>query len=66
MFQYHYTFTSFDVETLDLEDFKYNHVNITAFRFIDSETERVKKILTEMENFSPIGSNILNKSQVGL
>ena len=30
--QYHYTFTSFDVETLDLEDFKYNHVNITAFR----------------------------------
>ena len=32
MFQYHYTFTSFDVETLDLEDFKYNQVNITAFR----------------------------------
>ena len=31
--QYHYTFTSFDVETLDLEDFKYNQVNITAFRY---------------------------------
>jgi hypothetical protein len=31
-FQYHYTFTSFDVESLDLEDFQYNQVNITAFR----------------------------------
>jgi hypothetical protein len=32
-FQYHYTFTSFDVESLDLEDFQYNQVNITAFRY---------------------------------
>ena len=31
--RYHYTFTTFDVETLDLEDFKYNQVNITAFRW---------------------------------
>jgi len=60
--KYHYTFTSFDVETLDLEDFKYNQVNITAFRFVDSETMRVKDILEEMENFSPIGSSILNRS----
>lgn len=60
--RYHYTFTSFDVETLDLEDFKYNQVNITAFRFVDSETPRVKDILKEMENFSPIGSSILNRS----
>jgi len=60
--RYHYTFTSFDVETLDLEDFKYNQVNITAFRFVDSETRRVKDILKEMENFSPIGSSILNRS----
>ena len=83
--QYHYTFTSFDVETLDLEDFKYNHVNITAFRlavwwnsfhfslstysfwinrFVDAENYMVKELLTEMEEFSPVGSNILNKSGV--
>jgi len=60
--RYHYTFTSFDVETLDLEDFKYNQVNITAFRFVDSETRMVKEILDEMESFSPIGSSILNRS----
>jgi len=60
--RYHYTFTSFDVETLDLEDFKYNQVNITAFRFVDSETHRVKEILSEMESFSPVGSSILNRS----
>ena len=31
-------------------------------RFVDSETNRVKDILKEMENFSPIGSSILNRS----
>ena len=33
-------------------------------RFVDSETPRVKDILKEMENFSPIGSSILNRSGV--
>lgn len=33
-------------------------------RFVDSETMRVKDILEEMENFSPIGSSILNRSGV--
>jgi len=60
--KYHYTFTSFDVETLDIEDFKYNHVNITAFRFVDAENFMVKELLTEMEEFSPVGSNILNRT----
>ena len=81
--RYHYTFTTFDVETLDLEDFKYNQVNITAFRwkngqklvekrrqifslfrFVDSESRHVERTLQEMEDFSPIGSAILNKSGV--
>ena len=101
--RYHYTFTTFDVETLDLEDFKYNQVNITAFRwekdlnqrsdqsifmelnskyrgkkrefflypdeslrFVDSESRRVQRTLQEMEDFSPIGSSILNKSGVNI
>ncbi|XP_023327652.1 glutamate receptor ionotropic, kainate 1 [Eurytemora carolleeae] len=58
---YHYTFTSFDIEAMDLEDFKYNQVNITAFRFVDAGTERVKSVLKEMENFHPIGSSIITK-----
>lgn len=32
-FKYHYLFTSFDLETFEMEDFRYNFVNITAFRF---------------------------------
>ena len=62
--RYHYTFTSFDVESFDLEDFKYNGVNMTAFRIVDSETGRVKELLREMEQISPIGKAILNQSQV--
>ena len=91
------------METLDLEDFKYNQVNITAFRwekdlnqrsdqsifmelnskyrgkkrefflypdeslrFVDSESRRVQRTLQEMEDFSPIGSSILNKSGVNI
>ena len=73
------------METLDLEDFKYNQVNITAFRlgivncakhtallqsqlcsfrFVDAESIMVKDLLEEMEAFSPVGSNILNKTGV--
>ena len=62
--QYHYTFTSFDVETFDLEDFKYNNVNMTAFRIVDSDTDDVQRVLYEMESISAIGKAILNQTQV--
>ena len=68
------------METLDLEDFKYNQVNITSFRyvflvvslkslfisdrFVDADKHMVQEVLSEMEVFSPVGSNILNKSGV--
>ena len=61
---YHYTFTSLDVESFDLEDFRYNRVNMTAFRLVDSTSERVRELLREMEEISPIGRAILNQSQV--
>ena len=44
LFQYHYTFTSFDVETLDLEDFKYNQVNITSFRYENSKLKLIPQV----------------------
>lgn len=49
---------------LDLEDFKYNHVNMTAFRLVDSEAPQVKATLAEMETSGPIGKAILNQTQV--
>ena len=53
-----------DIETFDLEDFKYNFVNMTAFRLVDSEHYRVRRVLKDMEKFQPIGHNILNQSRV--
>ncbi|XP_068085191.1 glutamate receptor ionotropic, kainate 2 [Anabrus simplex] len=63
-FRYHYMFTTFDIETFDLEDFKYNSVNITAFRLVDVDDSRVQETLEQMERFQPIGHTILNKSGV--
>lgn len=53
-----------DLETFDLEDFKYNSVNITAFRIVDVENAKVRESLDVMEKFQPIGNAILNRSGV--
>jgi ionotropic kainate glutamate receptor 2 len=53
-----------DIETFDLEDFKYNFVNMTAFRIVDAEDVGVREILKDMERFQPVGHSILNKSHV--
>ncbi|XP_051161373.1 glutamate receptor ionotropic, kainate 2-like [Leptopilina boulardi] len=63
-FKYHYLFTTFDIETFDLEDFKYNFVNITAFRLVDADDNVVRGILKDMERFQPAGNTILNKSRI--
>ena len=61
---FHYTFTSLDVESFDLEDFRYNRVNMTSFRLVDSTSERIRDLLREMEEISPFGRTILNQSEV--
>lgn len=53
-----------DIETFDLEDFKYNFVNITAFRLVDADDVGVRGILRDMEKFQTEGNNLLNKSRV--
>ncbi|XP_073985740.1 glutamate receptor ionotropic, kainate 2 isoform X2 [Rhodnius prolixus] len=63
-YRYHYMFTTFDIETFDLEDFKYNSVNMTAFRIVDVENEKVADLLHQMERFQPIGHSILNKTGI--
>ncbi|XP_018320712.1 glutamate receptor ionotropic, kainate 3-like isoform X2 [Agrilus planipennis] len=52
-YKYHYLFTTFDLETFDLEDFKYNFVNMTAFRIIDTKDLTVQEILRDMARFQP-------------
>lgn len=48
----YYLFSSFDLETFEMEDFRYNFVNITAFRLVDTNDVFVKETLKEMEQFS--------------
>ena len=37
---------------------------MTAFRIVDSNNENVKTILREMEEVSPLGKAILNRSEL--
>ncbi|XP_055858225.1 glutamate receptor ionotropic, kainate 2 isoform X2 [Episyrphus balteatus] len=53
-YKYHYLFTSFDIETFELDDFKYNFVNITAFRLVDTGDVSVKEVLKDMELFNQL------------
>lgn len=53
-------------DRFDLEDFKYNSVNMTAFRLVDSGSEEVQKVLANMETVSPLSKAILNRSLVSL
>ncbi|KAK9506826.1 hypothetical protein O3M35_008688 [Rhynocoris fuscipes] len=56
-YKYHYLFTTFDIESFNMEDFKYNFVNMTAFRIVDLEDLSVKEILKDMERFQTHGSS---------
>lgn len=48
------------METFDLEDFKYNSVNITAFRLVDIGSKRVNEVLEQIQKFNHNGHDILN------
>lgn len=50
-YKFHYLFTTFDIDTLDLEDLKYNFVNITAFRLVDADDIGVRGQLKAMRRF---------------
>jgi hypothetical protein len=68
-YKYHYLFTTFDMETFDLEDFKYNFVNMTAFRVVDVADLSVQEVLRDMARFqanintvSPLNSSFIQVS----
>lgn len=56
-YKFHYFFTSFDLENFDLEDFKYNFVNITSFRLVDMGDVAVKEILKDIEYYNRLVLN---------
>ncbi|CAI6362581.1 unnamed protein product [Macrosiphum euphorbiae] len=60
-YKFHYLFTSFDMEMFDLEDFKYNFVNLTTFRMVDIEDVGVREVLKHMEQYSTEKNQSINK-----
>ncbi|XP_055931528.1 glutamate receptor ionotropic, kainate 2-like isoform X2 [Argiope bruennichi] len=63
-YKYYYHFTTFDLETYNLEDFKYNFVNMTSFRMTDNDQILVRHVLKDMEKFQPVGQHILNRTNI--
>lgn len=51
--------TSQDIESYDLEDFKYNNVNITAFRLVDVDNPAVTEVVDQMRKFQNNGKEIV-------
>nr|AAV36909.1 RE13419p [Drosophila melanogaster] len=60
--RYHYMFTTFDLETYDLEDFRYNSVNITAFRLVDVDSKRYLEVINQMQKLQHNGLDTINGS----
>ncbi|KAH8269816.1 hypothetical protein KR018_012143, partial [Drosophila ironensis] len=58
--RYHYMFTTFDLETYDLEDFRYNSVNITAFRLVDVNSKRYIEVIEQMQKLQQNGLEKIN------
>lgn len=54
-----------DIESFDLEDFKYNSVNITAFRLVDLDSKRVNEIMDQVKKVQKhSGRDLINGSSI--
>lgn len=54
-----------DIESFDLEDFKYNNVNITAFRLVDIKSKRATDIIDQMKIVQKnSGLDVINDSSI--
>lgn len=49
------------MEMFDLEDFKYNFVNLTTFRMVDTDDVDVREVLNNMEKYSIDKNKTINK-----
>lgn len=60
---HHYILTTLDIETIDMEDFKHNYVNLTGFRIVDPDNSFTNKIMRDMEIYEiQTDLQLLNKS----
>ena len=59
---YHYILTSLDVETMVLDDYKYNRANITAFRLVKTDSQFHKSISLNLSDY--YFNNVNDKSQI--
>lgn len=50
-YKYHYLYTALNIDAFDLDDFKYNFVNITAFRLVDIEDIGVRDTMNDIQRF---------------
>jgi ionotropic kainate glutamate receptor 2 len=48
---YHYVLTTLDIETIELDDFKYNRANITGLRLTKTETTFYRQVVHNLEQF---------------
>uniref|UniRef100_A0A1I8I3N7 Glutamate receptor n=1 Tax=Macrostomum lignano TaxID=282301 RepID=A0A1I8I3N7_9PLAT len=50
--RYHYILANLDAMTLDLEDYRHNHVNLTAFRVVPGNWTHYNSVLADMRDWS--------------
>ncbi|CAF2522856.1 unnamed protein product [Rotaria sp. Silwood2] len=58
---YHYVLTTLNIDTYDLEDFKYNFVNLTSFRLFDRFDAHVQTAMDSFLTFKTMSNNDFNQ-----
>lgn len=56
---YHYVLTTLDIETIDLDDFKYNRANITGLRLVKTESAFYKSLMLNISQFGAMSSSLM-------
>ncbi|CAF3034688.1 unnamed protein product [Rotaria socialis] len=58
---YHFVLTTLNIDSYDLEDFKYNFVNLTAFRLFRRDDQRVKSAMDSFFVFKTMPTDDINQ-----
>ena len=54
-----------DIESINMDDFRHNYVNVTGFRMVNVQNPTTKDILQQMRTYEKhAGVKLLNQSQV--
>ncbi len=59
---YHYVLTTLDIGTINLDDFKYNRANITAFSLVKPYTQFFKAISSNLSDYGSINGKDSEKN----